>query len=42
MQAAQPSLSHAEVEFLAEHAPVTILPNFKESKLFFLTVSVLF
>ena len=39
MKTLQPTLSHAEVEFLAEHSEVTILPNFQESKLFFLTVS---
>lgn len=33
----QPSLSCSEVEFLAEHSSVTIVPNFKEAKLFFLT-----
>ncbi|XP_066933059.1 DNA replication complex GINS protein PSF2-like [Clytia hemisphaerica] len=37
MKTLQPTLSHAEVEFLAEHSDVTILPNFQESKLFFLT-----
>jgi len=33
----QQSMTSAEVEFLAEHEMVTILPNFKEKKLYFLT-----
>lgn len=37
MQTKQPVLSHGEVEFLAEHEAVEILPNFQENKLFFLT-----
>ncbi|XP_057291680.1 DNA replication complex GINS protein PSF2-like isoform X2 [Hydractinia symbiolongicarpus] len=33
----QPYLTPAEIEFLAEQECVTIVPNFKEKKLFFLT-----
>lgn len=36
----QPYLTPAEIEFLAEQECVTIVPNFKEKKLFFLTVSI--
>ena len=39
MDLSQPTLSCSEVEFLSEHSTVTIVPNFKEAKLFFLTVS---
>ena len=39
MDLSQPTLSCSEVEFLSEHSTVTIVPNFKEGKLFFLTVS---
>lgn len=32
-----PELNWAEVEFLGEHETITVLPNFKEQKMFFLT-----
>ena len=41
MDLSQPTLSCSEVEFLSEHSTVTIVPNFKEAKLFFLTVSII-
>ena len=36
----QQRMDPAEVEFLAEHETVTILPNFQEKKLYFLTVTL--